>query len=158
MLFRLLLLNRVTISCDVLVEQLRIELVNGFVVSRENGLLIVIHGPSFYYFQIPRGLSVMACDGHRCAIFQKRACIKNKRRALLKYEAPAKPADPPQYLLAFKDHSIYTAVAYWVDGDTLHYFTTGNIHNQASISLLDRELTERLNRELGIDFKLPAAK
>jgi hypothetical protein len=73
-------------------------------------------------------------------------------------EVPAKPADPPQYLLAFKDHSIFTAVAYWVDGDTLHYFTAGNIHNQASMSLIDRPLTERLNRELGIDFTLPPAK
>jgi hypothetical protein len=73
-------------------------------------------------------------------------------------EEPAKPADPPHYLLAFKDHSIYSAVAYWVDGDTLHYFTAGNTHNQASMSLVDRQLTERLNRELGIDFTLPPAK
>jgi hypothetical protein len=71
---------------------------------------------------------------------------------------PGKAADPPRYLLAFKDHSIYSAVAYWVDGDTLHYFTTGNTHNQASMSLIDRALTERLNRELGIDFMLPPAK
>src|SRR5205807_1469898 len=41
------------------------------------------------------------------------------------------------YLLAFKDHSIYSAVAYWVEGDTLHYFTTGNTHNQVSISMID---------------------
>jgi hypothetical protein len=68
------------------------------------------------------------------------------------------PAESNRYLLAFKDHTIYSAVAYWVDGDTLHYFTTGNTHNQASLSLIDRELTERLNRELGIDFKLPASK
>jgi len=82
------------------------------------------------------------------------------------YEAPLpgnsfsepEPAESNRYLLAFKDHTIYSAVAYWVDGDTLHYFTTGNTHNQASLSLIDRELTERLNRELGIDFKLPAAK
>jgi len=81
------------------------------------------------------------------------------------YEAPrdtapeAEPApDSARYLLAFKDHTIYSAVAYWADGDTLHYFTLGNVHNQASISLLDRDLTERLNRELGIEFKLPAAK
>jgi hypothetical protein len=73
-------------------------------------------------------------------------------------EAPGKAADSPHYLLAFKDHSIYSAVAYWADGDTLHYFTTGNTHNQASMSLIDRELTERLNRELGIDFSLPPAK
>jgi hypothetical protein len=60
-----------------------------------------------------------------------------------------------RYLFAFKDHSIYSAVAYWVDGDTLHYFTNGNTHNQASLSLLDRDLTERLNRESGMVIKLP---
>jgi hypothetical protein len=70
--------------------------------------------------------------------------------------APAE--EPTRYLIAFKDHTIYSAVAYWVDGDTLHYFTAGNTHNQVSISLLDRTLTERLNRESGIDFKLPPAK
>jgi hypothetical protein len=64
----------------------------------------------------------------------------------------------PHYLIAFKDHIIYSAIAYWVDGDTLHYFTSGNTHNQASLSLLDRDLTERLNKELGIEFKLPPAK
>jgi hypothetical protein len=69
---------------------------------------------------------------------------------------PASTSTP--YLLAFKDHTILSAVAYWVDGETLHYFTTGSTHNQVSISLLDRELTERLNRELGTDFKLPPAK
>src|SRR5215510_6263301 len=32
---------------------------------------------------------------------------------------------PSGYLIALKDHTVYSAVAYWVDGDTLHYFTTG---------------------------------
>lgn len=59
------------------------------------------------------------------------------------------------YLIAFKDNSIYSAVAYWIDGDTLHYFTSGNNHNQVSMSLIDRELTERLNRERKVDVKLP---
>jgi hypothetical protein len=62
------------------------------------------------------------------------------------------------YLIAFKDHTIYSAVAYWVDGDTLHYFTSGNTHNQVSISLIDRAMTERLNRESGLEVKLPPAK
>jgi hypothetical protein len=66
---------------------------------------------------------------------------------------PARESD--HYLLAFKDHTVYSAVAYWFDGDTLHYFTTGSTHNQASISLLDRELTVRLNKEMGTDFKIP---
>lgn len=65
--------------------------------------------------------------------------------------------EPSHYLLAFKDKSIYSAVAYWVDGDTIHYFTAGNTHNQASVSLIDRSLTRRLN-EGGLEVKLPAEK
>jgi hypothetical protein len=61
------------------------------------------------------------------------------------------------YLIAFKDHTIYAATAYWVDGDTLHYFTAGNVHNQASLALVDREFTERLNKEAGLDVRLPAS-
>jgi len=64
-------------------------------------------------------------------------------------------AEPPHYLIAFKDHTIYSAIAYWVDGDTLHYFTSGNTHNQVSLSLVDRDLTDRLNRESGSDMRLP---
>ena len=62
------------------------------------------------------------------------------------------------YLIALKDHTIYSVVAYWVDGDTLHYFTAGNVHNQASLSLVDRDLTARLNKESGLQVNLPPAK
>jgi len=65
--------------------------------------------------------------------------------------------EAPHYLIALKDHTIYSAIAYWVDGDTLHYFTSGNTHNQVSLSLVDRDLTNRLNKESGIDMKLPPA-
>jgi hypothetical protein len=70
-------------------------------------------------------------------------------------EEPDSTAEPSHYLIAFKDHTIYSAVAYWVDGDTLHYFTSANTHNQASVSLVDRDLTERLNKESGLEVKLP---
>jgi hypothetical protein len=59
------------------------------------------------------------------------------------------------YLIAFKDHSIYSAFAYWVDGDTLHYVTPQRVHNQVSLALVDRELTERLNRGRSMQVKLP---
>jgi hypothetical protein len=65
--------------------------------------------------------------------------------------------EPTHYLIAFKDHTIYAATAYWVDGDTIHYFTAGNVHNQASLALVDRDFTERLNKEAGVEVKLPAA-
>ena len=69
---------------------------------------------------------------------------------------PARESD--HYLLAFKDHTVYSAVAYWFEGDTLHYFTAGNTHNQVSLSLVDRDLTQRLNQESGLEVRLPAAK
>jgi len=62
------------------------------------------------------------------------------------------------YLLAFTDHSIYSAVAYWVEGDTLHYCTSGNTHNQVSVSLVDRDLTRKLNESSGLEVKLPPVK
>jgi hypothetical protein len=49
------------------------------------------------------------------------------------------------YLIPFKDHTIYSAVAFWINGDTLHYVTAGNVHNQVSLSLIDRDLMQRLN-------------
>ena len=78
------------------------------------------------------------------------------------YEAPGRaPVETPAedttsyYLLAFKDHSIYSAFAYWVEGDTLHYVTPQRIHNQASLSLLDRELTDKLNRDRNLQVRVP---
>ena len=77
------------------------------------------------------------------------------------YDAPGRaPVDSveeatPYYLLAFKDSSVYSAFAYWVEGDTLHYVTSDRIHNQASLSLVDRDLTERLNRDRNMQVKLP---
>ncbi len=67
------------------------------------------------------------------------------------------PTENPTYLIAFKDHTIYAAVAYWVEGQTLHYVTNQNTHNQVSLDLVDRDLTDRLNRERNIDVRLPPA-
>jgi hypothetical protein len=71
-------------------------------------------------------------------------------------EEAAAASEPSYYLIAYKDHTIYAAVAYWVEGDTLHYFTAGNTHNQVSLSLVDRDLTARLNKEAGVEVKLSA--
>ncbi|MEP6715726.1 MAG: hypothetical protein ABJC09_09125 [Terriglobia bacterium] len=75
-------------------------------------------------------------------------------------EQPANPGDPigpveNYYLIAYKNHTIYPALAWWVEGDTLHYVTTHNTHNQASIALLDIERTTKLNADRAIPFSLP---
>lgn len=75
------------------------------------------------------------------------------------YQAPSSsetaPSNSSYYLIAFKDHTIYSAVAYYAEGDTLHYFTEGNVHNQVSMSLVDRQLTEQLNRARNVTVRLP---
>ena len=75
-------------------------------------------------------------------------------------EAPANPGDPlvpPQnyYLIAYKDHSIYTALTYWLEGDTLHYVTTQNTHNQASLELIDLDQSYKLNADHSVPFSIP---
>ena len=65
---------------------------------------------------------------------------------------------PTVYLIAMKDHTIFPAVAYWVEGDTLNYITTQGGHNRATLDLVDRDFSKQLNEERHVEFKLPAAK
>ena len=70
---------------------------------------------------------------------------------------PSTPEDKPTvYLIAFKSGTIYPALAYWVEEDTLHYITMDKSLNKASLSLIDRELSARFNSERNVEFKLPA--
>ena len=77
-------------------------------------------------------------------------------------EPASKPASkqveekPTIYLLAFSDGTVYSSLAYWVEDGTVHYITTQHAHNRASLSLVDRALSDQLNRERGVEFKLPA--
>ncbi len=70
------------------------------------------------------------------------------------------PGDPigtaqNYYLIAYKDHSVYAVLAYWVEGNTLNYVTTQNTHNQASLNLIDLDLTKTLNQARSVPFSLP---
>jgi hypothetical protein len=73
------------------------------------------------------------------------------------------PAPAPQagkyeeqlYLVAFHDGTIRAVLAYWVDGTTLHYVTMDHEQKQTPLSSTDRDLSERLNRERNVPFRLP---
>lgn len=65
---------------------------------------------------------------------------------------------PIMFLIAMKDHTIYPAVAYWVEGDTLNYITTQGTKNTASLDAVDRDFSQQLNKERKVDFGLPAPK
>ncbi len=72
-------------------------------------------------------------------------------------QAPGDPIGTPKnyYLIAYKNHSVYSALAYWVEDKTLHYVTTDNTHNQASLDLIDVPLTKSLNQRNDVPFSLP---
>lgn len=73
---------------------------------------------------------------------------------------PAGPPDdqPTIYLIAMKDHTIFATVAYWVEGDTLAYITVEGNQNRASLALVDRDFSAKLNADRNVDFRLPAPK
>ena len=59
------------------------------------------------------------------------------------------------FLIAMKDHTIYAANSYWVEGNTLSYVTVQGTENSVSMDLVDRDLSRRLNRERKVAFGLP---
>jgi len=63
---------------------------------------------------------------------------------------------PTIYLIAFKEDQIRAALAYWVENGTLYYVTRQGKREQAPLDSLDREFSEQLNRERGLEFRLPA--
>jgi hypothetical protein len=75
------------------------------------------------------------------------------------YGQEVRPGAPgaasPVYLLAFTDHVIRAAAAYWVDGKTLHYVTLQHEEKQAPLDTVDRALSVQLNRERQVPFQLP---
>lgn len=71
--------------------------------------------------------------------------------------APAAASNgSPVYLIAFRDKSIRAAMAYWVEGKTLHYVTQEHEQKQVPVDTVDRDLSLRLNRERRVQFSLPA--
>lgn len=70
--------------------------------------------------------------------------------------APVLRATSDYYLIAFPNGSIALAVAYWTEGGTLHYVTRHNREQkQVAINAIDRDLTQQLNAERGVEFRIP---
>ncbi len=60
------------------------------------------------------------------------------------------------FLIAMKDHTIYPAIAYWVEGDTLNYITLQGAKNSVSLDLVDRDFSKQINSERKAEFGLPS--
>ena len=61
----------------------------------------------------------------------------------------------PLYLIAFTDGVIRAAIAYWVDGSTLHYVTRERQEKTAPLGTVDQSFSELLNQDQGLNFHLP---
>jgi len=59
------------------------------------------------------------------------------------------------YSIAFQDGHVEDCVAYWVEGETLHYVTRDHAMHEVPLGSVDRSYSERLNRERQVDFRLP---
>jgi hypothetical protein len=59
------------------------------------------------------------------------------------------------FLIALKDHTIFPAIAYWVDGDTLNYITLQGVKNSVSLGLVDRDFSKQINQDRKVEFGLP---
>jgi hypothetical protein len=68
--------------------------------------------------------------------------------------APAS-AGSPIYLFALKDETVRPAVAWWVEGNVLHYVTPAGKQADAPLDAVDRNLTDRLNAERNVRMQLP---
>jgi hypothetical protein len=66
--------------------------------------------------------------------------------------------DPTQilFLIALKNHWVYAAIAFWLQGPILHYITPQGVHNQVSLSLIDIPTSTKLNAGRPGEFALPA--
>ncbi len=72
--------------------------------------------------------------------------------------APPAADQPTITLLAFSDSTVVAVIAYWLQEDRLHYVTKNFDKRIVAASTLDRELTEQLNRERSVEFKLEAIR
>jgi hypothetical protein len=70
--------------------------------------------------------------------------------------APMAQRDPSPtiYLIALQDGSVLQALGNWIEGDTLCYVARDGNPNRISLDRVDRELSNKLNRERGLEFKL----
>jgi hypothetical protein len=62
---------------------------------------------------------------------------------------------PTIYLIAFRNHSIRPALAYWTKGDSLYYLSLDHRQRTVPLSTVDRDFSLQLNHERHVPFRLP---
>jgi hypothetical protein len=69
-------------------------------------------------------------------------------------ERAASATKPTLTLLAFRDSSVVAVIAYWVEGQDLHYVTKNYAKKVVPLETLDKGVSLQLNSERGVEFSL----
>jgi hypothetical protein len=72
------------------------------------------------------------------------------------YGPPAPPPDVPEYVFVRRDGTLFFAVAYSWDRDSLRYISSGGVRRSVSRDTLDLNATQQFNEQRGMTFRSPA--
>lgn len=73
-------------------------------------------------------------------------------------ETATDSSKPTITLLAFADSSVVAVIAYWEQAEQLHYVTNSFAKRIVPVTTLDKALSEQLNRERKVEFKLESMR
>jgi hypothetical protein len=74
------------------------------------------------------------------------------------YQRTSAAGQEQAFAIVLKDGSVHSAVAVTVQHSALYYVEPDGGHRLVSLEALDREATERLNRERNLQLQLPPAQ
>ena len=69
----------------------------------------------------------------------------------------SRSSEPLLFLIAFNDHNIKPALAYWTEDGNLKYVTMDHQIKTVPLKTVDRDMSLRLNQERRVTFTLPRA-
>jgi len=72
------------------------------------------------------------------------------------YGPPAPQPDVPEYVFVRRDGTLFFAVAYSWDRDSLRYVSSGGVRRSVSRDTLDLNATQQFNEQRGMTFRSPA--
>src|SRR6185295_9315897 len=99
-----------------------------------------IHGPRT---EVERGQVRVNPPSPRPAAPKPPAAKPSEAVVAERMEAATKPT---LTLLTFKDSTVVAAIAYWQQGDQLHFVTNNYAKRVVPVATLDKEATEQINR------------
>ncbi|MBI1895300.1 MAG: hypothetical protein HYZ57_10540 [Acidobacteria bacterium] len=103
--------------------------------------------------ELPESASSRSSSGMRVYEAPVAPAAEPERRPGRAASAPRPDEDRPTiYLIALNDGTVYSAIGYWAEGETLHYVTPQGSLNRVSLDRIDRATTAQLNRERNVDF------